>query len=250
MGNPVMNTYVVGDVHGRLGQLRALIGSLDYDPRRDRIIFLGDLIDRGEDSPGVVNYVLELKQESENLICLRGNHEQMLLDLIEYGDLLWLVPENGGALTIAQYGCNYIEETSTLSLQIPMSHLEFFNSMSPFYEDEQAYYVHAGLICGKHPSECDEETLRWKRDQVFFKRYNGKLCFFGHTPTRYLPSTNRKVSDIYICGSAVGVDTGCGPEDPLSCVHVETFKVYQSYADGRLDSYQAKLDDVPVVSGQ
>src|SRR5438128_5802137 len=154
-----MKTYVAGDVHGRLNQLKALIGSLDYDPKIDRLVFLGDLIDRGEDSPGVVNYVLELQAESPNLICLRGNHEQMLLDLIEFGDLLWLVPENGGALTIAQYGCKYIEETSTLSLQIPVAHLEFFNATSPYFEDENALYVHAGTAPGKHPSECDEETL-------------------------------------------------------------------------------------------
>ncbi|MEW6736638.1 MAG: metallophosphoesterase family protein [Acidobacteriota bacterium] len=242
-------TYVVGDVHGRLSQLKALIGNLDYDPKSDRLVFLGDLIDRGEDSPGVVNYVLELKDGSPNLICLRGNHEQMLLDLIEYGDLLWLVPENGGAITIAQYGCKYIEETSTLSLQIPIAHLEFFNTMLPFFEDENAYYVHAGLTMGKHPSECDEETLRWKRDPIFFKRYQGKLCFFGHTPTRYLPSNGtRKLQDIYVCGSAVGVDTGCGPDDPLSCVQVENMMVYQAFPDGRLESYQAKLGDVSSVA--
>jgi serine/threonine protein phosphatase 1 len=246
-----MRTYVVGDVHGRCNQLKALIGSLDYDPKHDRIIFLGDLIDRGEDSPGVVNYVLELQAKSPNLICLRGNHEQMLLDLIEFGDLLWLVPENGGALTIAQYGCKYIEETSTLSLQIPMAHLDFFNSMQPYFEDENAYYVHASLSCGKHPSECDEETLRWKRDPEFFKNYNGKPCFFGHTPTRYLPTNgNRKISDVYICGSAIGVDTGCGPEDPLSCVHVETFMVHQAFVDGRTLSYQAKLDDVSSIASR
>src|SRR5436309_371402 len=134
-----MNTYVVGDVHGRANQLKALISNLDYDPLSDRIILLGDLIDRGEDSPGVVNYALELQAESPNFVCLRGNHEQMLLDLIEYGDLLWLVPENGGSLTIAQYGCKYNEETSTLSLQIPIAHLEFFSAMLPFFEDENAY---------------------------------------------------------------------------------------------------------------
>src|SRR5215813_3694072 len=125
METSVMNTYVVGDIHGRLSQFKALVSSLDYDPKRDRIVLLGELIDRGEDSPGVVNYALELQEESPNFICLRGNHEQMLLDLIEFGDLLWLVPENGGAVTIAQYGCKYDEETSTLSLQIPAAHLEF-----------------------------------------------------------------------------------------------------------------------------
>jgi len=243
-----MKTYVIGDIHGRLTQLKALIESLDYDPLKDRIVLLGDLIDRGEDSPGVVNYAIELQEQSPNFICLRGNHEQMLLDLIEYGDLLWLVPENGGAITIAQYGCKYIEETSTLSLQIPVAHLEFYSNTLPYFEDENAYYVHAGITLGKHPSECDDETLRWKRDPVFFRRYNGKPCFFGHTPTRYLPPNGRKAQDVYVCGSAIGVDTGCGPDDPLSCVQVETMVVHQSYLDGRIVTYQAKLGNVPTVA--
>src|SRR5262249_7168464 len=141
------------------------------------------------------------------------------------------------------------EETSTLSLQIPAAHLEFFNSMESFFEDEHAFYVHAGLAVGKHPSECDEETLRWKRDPNFFRNYSGKLCFFGHTPTRYLPPNGtRKFNEVYICGTAVGVDTGCGPDEPLSCVHVETMKVYQCYPDGRLESYQAKLDDISSIA--
>ncbi|MCS6885339.1 MAG: metallophosphoesterase family protein [Acidobacteriota bacterium] len=237
-----MKTYVIGDVHGRLRQLKALIASLDYDPNHDRLIFLGDLIDRGEDSPGVVAYVLELRIESPHLVCLRGNHEQMLLDLIEHGDLLWLVPENGGAVTVAQYGCKYTEETSTLSIQIPGSHLEFFYEMLPYFEDELAYYVHAGLTPGKHPSECDEETLRWKRDPIFFKNYTGKLCFFGHTPTKYLPQAGLdREHGIYISGTAIGIDTGCGPEDPLSCVRVNDLTVYQSFPDGRIERYQAKL---------
>jgi serine/threonine protein phosphatase 1 len=239
-----MKTYVFGDVHGRLSQLKALVEHIDYDPQTDRLVFLGDLIDRGEDSPGVVNYVIELQQAGPNTICLRGNHEQMLLDLIEYGDLLWLVPENGGMVTIHQYGCKYIEETATLNLQIPMTHIEFFNGMLPYFEDAQAYYVHAGLSPGKHPAECDDETLRWKRDPNFFKNYHGKLCFFGHTPTRYLPVLGQKPTDVYICGTAVGVDTGCGPDDPLSCVQVETLQVYQAFANGRITSYQAKNNTV------
>ncbi|MBL8149572.1 MAG: serine/threonine protein phosphatase [Blastocatellia bacterium] len=249
MKNSVRKTYVIGDIHGRLTQLKALVSSLDYDPQQDRIILLGDLIDRGEDSPGVVNYALELQAESPNFVCLRGNHEQMMLDLIEYGDLLWLVPENGGAITIAQYGCKYIEETSTLSLQIPSSHIEFFSSMLPYFEDDNAYYIHASLTVGKHPSECDEETLRWKRDPTFFRNYHGKPCFFGHTPTRYLPPMGvAKLNGIYIWGSAIGVDTGCGPEDPLTCVQVETMKVYQAYPGGKLESYQARLGELPSVA--
>ncbi len=238
-----MNTYVIGDVHGRLSQLKALIGSVDYTPEKDRLVFLGDLIDRGEDSPGVIDYVIELQQTSPHTICLRGNHEQMLLDLIQHGDLLWLVPENGGASTIAQYGCHYIPESCTLSLHIPAAHLEFFTKLHPYFEDENAYYVHAGVTPGKHPSECDDETLLWKRDIDFFRNYQGKVCFFGHTPTRYLPLVNtRNLTDVYICGSAVGVDTGSGPDEPLSCVNVEKMRIYQAFPDGRLNSYQAKVD--------
>jgi serine/threonine protein phosphatase 1 len=236
------NTFVFGDVHGRARQLRDIVATLDYDPRQDQIVFVGDLIDRGEDSPGVVSYIMELQSENPNVVALRGNHEQMLLDLLDYGDPLWLIPENGGIQTLEQYGFEIDEATSTLAIGIPQSHLEFLRTLPFFYEDERALYVHAGVAAGKHPSECDPEILLWTRDLAFFTMYSAKPCFFGHTPARLLPAEGvRNPGEIYVCGSAIGLDTGCTMDDSLSCLHVEAQTVYHKYPAGGVLTYKLEI---------
>src|SRR5690242_9268543 len=99
-----MATYVIGDIHGRLELLDQLIGNVPWDVALDKIVFLGDLIDRGPNAPGVVNRVMELTQANSNIVVLRGNHEQMMLDCLDYGDLQWLIPENGGLASLSAYG--------------------------------------------------------------------------------------------------------------------------------------------------
>lgn len=126
------NTYVFGDIHGRARQLREILEAVDYDERHDRVIFVGDLIDRGDESPEVVECVLQLRRRNPNVVCLRGNHEQMLLDLLDYGDPLWLIPENGGIQTLQQYGFDIDENTASLAIGIPESHIEFLRSL-PFF---------------------------------------------------------------------------------------------------------------------
>jgi serine/threonine protein phosphatase 1 len=227
------STYVIGDIHGRSWLLDQLISDLPWDVRTDKIVFLGDLIDRGEDAPGVVERIIELKRNNPNVVVLKGNHEQMLLDTLEYGDLQWLIPENGGQATLEAYGNDLLELGKVEDIKIPGEHLEFLRSLEPYHEDEQAIYVHAGLSPGRAPAETPPEILLWSRNPSFFERYNGKLCFFGHTPTRFLPRSgrNRKFG-IYIKGSCIGLDTSGEDSSPLSCLRVETFTLYQAYRGG------------------
>ena len=93
-----MRTFVVGDIHGRCAQLLNLLDMLPRDPEKDTLVFLGDLIDRGADAPGCVDHVMKMTRENpERVICLRGNHEQMLMDFLEGETSIWLTP----ALTTA-----------------------------------------------------------------------------------------------------------------------------------------------------
>jgi serine/threonine protein phosphatase 1 len=106
-------------------------------------------------------------------------------------------------------------------------------SLPFFHEDGQAMYVHAGLVPGTPPAETDPDVLLWTRDLDFYKNYDGKLCFFGHTPTQYLPRGGRhRKFGIYIQGGCVGIDTSGEPDSPLSCIQVETFTLYQAYPTG------------------
>lgn len=228
-----MATYVIGDVHGRPLLVEQLIRNVPWDLENDKIVFLGDLIDRGNGARAVVDIVMNLARANKNVIVLRGNHEQMLLDCLDYGDLQWLIPENGGLATLSAYGFKLEDLKDVSDIKIPEDHVSFLRSLSFYHEDEQAIYVHAGLVPGESVSETDPDVLVWTRDLDFFKGYDGKLCFFGHTPTQYLPrdGRNRKFG-IYIHGSCVGIDTSGESDSPLSCIQVETFTLYQAHPSG------------------
>jgi len=121
----------------------------------------------------------------------------------------------------------------------PAEHLAFMEEMPFYYEDEFAIYVHAGLDEGKHPSESTQMSLLWMRDMDFYKNYRGKPCVFGHTPTPLLPLRGRLGRHgIYISHSAVGLDTGYNHHSPLSCLSLPDFNLYQTYVDGREETYQ------------
>jgi len=236
-----MPTYVIGDIHGRLKLLDQLIQNVPWNVVQDKIVFLGDLIDRGKDAPGVVNRVMEIASGNPNVVVLRGNHEQMMLDCLDYGDLQWLIPENGGLATLSSYGFELDQLKDVSDIKIPATHVEFIRNLPVFHEDEQAIYVHAGLVPGEHPSETDEDVLVWTRDLDFFKGYTGKLCFFGHTPTAFLPREGRNRRwGIYIHNACVGIDTSGEEGSPLSCIQVETFTLYQSYPSGTTEVERLK----------
>ena len=244
-----MKTFVVGDIHGRCAQLLNLLDMLPRDPENDTLVFLGDLIDRGADAPGCVTHILELSRENpERVICLRGNHEQMLMDFLENRSNLWLTPVVGGDRTFEQYTGEPVRVHSERDLEamrasfersFPREHLAFMEEMPFYYENEFAIYVHAGLDEGKHPSESTPMLLLWMRDMDFYKNYRGKPCIFGHTPTPLLPLRGRLGRHgIYISHSAVGLDTGYNHQSPLSCLSLPDFNLYQTYADGREETYQ------------
>ncbi len=244
-----MKTFVVGDVHGRCAQLLNLLDMLPRDESADTLVFLGDLIDRGPDAPGTVESVLEVQQKTpSHVTCLRGNHEQMLLEFIEGKSNIWITPVTGGERTFEQYtGRLAIAHTeaeleelrSTVEKSIPPKHLEFMRAMPFFHEDDYAIYVHAGLEKGKHPRDSSPQSLLWMRDMEFYKNYSGKLCLFGHTPTPFLPLRGRLGRHgIYMSKSAIGLDTGYNHTSPLSCLSLPDFTLYQAFADGRAETHQ------------
>jgi serine/threonine protein phosphatase 1 len=244
-----MKTFVVGDIHGRCAQLLNLLDMLPRDPANDSLIFLGDLVDRGANAPGCVEQVMNLcHADPEKVICLRGNHEQMLMDFVDGINNIWLSAVVGGEKTFEQYTGRSVQIDSEEDLaealrdfkaHLPAEHLEFFRQTPHFHEDELAIYVHAGLEEGKHPRESSEVSLLWLRNMDFFKNYRGKPCVFGHTPTPLLPFRGRLGRHgIYMSHSAVGLDTGYNHDSPLSCLSLPDFNLYQTYADGREESHQ------------
>jgi serine/threonine protein phosphatase 1 len=243
-----MKTFVVGDVHGRHAQLQRLLDMIPRDETTDTLVFLGDLIDRGADAPGCVDLVIKMRRENpERVLCLRGNHEQMLLDFIEGSANLWISPVTGGERTFEQYTGKRLQVTKEQDLDtarrdvehsVPSEHLDFFHALPYYYEDDYAIYVHAGLDRNKPPGETEPQALLWMRDMEFYKNYRGKPCIFGHTPTPLLPLRGRLGRHgIYISHSAIGIDTGYNVQSPLSCLSLPDFSLYQAFADGHEETH-------------
>jgi serine/threonine protein phosphatase 1 len=239
-----MKTFVIGDIHGRCALLHSLLDLLPRDESADKLVFLGDLIDRGPDVPGCVEHVLNLCSENpEQVICLRGNHEQMLLDFLDHDNLIWMETATGSDRTFEQYTesplrirteADFDSARDLLAEKIPADQIVFIRQLPLYHEDDFALYVHAGLESGKHPRESSAHALLWTRDMDFYKSYHGKPCVFGHTPTPFLPLRGRLGRHgIYLFHSAIGIDTGYNLHSPLSCLSLPDFTLYQTFADGR-----------------
>ena len=238
-----MTTFVVGDIHGRYAQLHALLDMMPREETTDTLVFLGDLIDRGPDVPGCVEHVLNLCRENpERVICLRGNHEQMLLDFLDEANMIWMESATGGDRTFEQYTeqplrlhteDDFDAARDLIAAKIPSQQIEFLRQLPLYHEDDYALYVHAGLEDGKHPSESSPHSLLWTRDMDFYKSYHGKPCVFGHTPTPFLPWRGRLGRHgIYVFNSAIGIDTGYNFQSPLTCLSLPDFTLHQAFADG------------------
>src|SRR5688572_25285944 len=125
-----MRSYVIGDIHGWLDELRCLIEGLPLESGV-RLGFLGDYIDRGQYSKGVVTYVLDLQKRNDlELVFLKGNHEDMFMAYLglpgEHGDMFLY---NGGAATLNSYGINSKNASlDEINDQIPRRHFEFFEN--------------------------------------------------------------------------------------------------------------------------
>ena len=244
-----MKTFVVGDIHGRCAQLYGLLEMLPRAPSTDTLVFLGDLIDRGPNIPGCVEHVLNLcREDPEKVICLRGNHEQMLLDFLDDASTIWMETATGGDRTFEQYTqtllrlrteADFDTARDLIAEKIPANQIEFMRQLPLYHEDDFALYVHAGLEKGKHPSESSSHALLWTRDEDFYKSYYGKPCVFGHTPTPFLPWRGRLGRHgIYVFNSAIGIDTGYNLQSPLTCLSLPDFTLYQTFADGQTATYQ------------
>lgn len=204
-------TYVIGDIHGMLSKLEQLLHKIPFNEKRDTLAFLGDYIDRGPDSQGVVNLVLNLVDRGLRVICLKGNHEQLFLDFLA-GRETHLFLLNGGTATLTSYRKN-----SKNSSVIPAQHLAFLNRLLPYYEMEDFILVHAGLKPGVSLEGQAEDDLYWIRQEFIQSKFDfGKRVIFGHTD----------FGAPYIDACKIGIDTGAAYGRRLTCVRLPDIVFY------------------------
>ncbi|MCB0561215.1 MAG: serine/threonine protein phosphatase [Lewinellaceae bacterium] len=201
-----MRRFAISDIHGCVRTLEALLEQIAFSSA-DELFLLGDYIDRGPDSKGVIDLILKLKAEGYRLHCLRGNHEALLLNSI--GGLtedheLWL--QNGGDMTMSSFGLSSIDSLHLISPK----YTEFLNQLEWYFETEGYILAHAGLdFRTAQPLEA-RQALIWIRnwyEQINREWLKGRIIVHGHTPVpRPLIVNQLKKLDKV---PALDIDAGC-----------------------------------------
>ena len=199
--------FIVGDIHGCLDMLKRLMDKIDWRPDEDRLVFLGDYVDRGADSRGVVDFILEISKTSPLVQCLMGNHENILLDFLNTGEPRMLII-NGGMPTLESYRIVNKKGDDPL---VPPDHMAFFQNLPLYIELDSYYVVHAGFRPGVEIEKQSLEDLTWIREPFIFSDYDfGKTVIFGHTP----------LAEPLVMDNKIGLDTGAVYGNRLTCLEI------------------------------
>lgn len=212
------NIFAIGDIHGHLNKLQEILKNLEINWKNDQIIFLGDYIDRGPDSKGVVNFLIDLKNKHENIIFCCGNHEDMLLDFINcdpldlsYNEKRYLFLRNGGYETLKSY-------KTKKDFDIPEEHMEFFENTVLYHETDDFMFSHAGH--NPYIKKQQRKDFLWTRELFINSKgseFTDKVCVFGHTSYK----------KPYIDDFKIGIDTGCAYGHDLTMVKLPEIKFFQ-----------------------
>ena len=187
----MLRVYAIGDIHGSLRALCRLITECerDADGRPMRLVFIGDYIDRGPDSRGVVEYIMNLQSRlAANAICLMGNHEALALSAID--DLNtenWIF--NGGDMTLRSYDVSSAPE-------LPAAHVGWLRSLRLAFDDGLRFFVHAGINPAKPLDRQDRHDLLWIREPFLSMQQDyGRLIVHGqYADQNWVAGTERKSS--------------------------------------------------------
>ncbi len=215
--------YAIGDVHGRLDLLESLTERIRRHAENlpaqtvRRIIMLGDYVDRGPESQGVIATLIGIPPLGFERVCLKGNHEALMEGFIRDPSIAsrWL--KNGGLATLESYGIvpEVIADASDAWLSqhlgdiLPESHRRFLARLMPFYECGDYYFAHAGVDPSLPLEAQTEEALLWIRKPFLSSRKNyGRVVVHGHTI----------VDQAEIHGNRIAIDTGAYAGGPLTCV--------------------------------
>jgi serine/threonine protein phosphatase 1 len=198
-----MRKIAISDIHGCIRTFRYLLEEKIRLQPEDHLFLLGDFIDRGPNSKGVIDYILELQQSGYQLTCLLGNHEEMLLRSFTESLMRDVWESNGGMETMMSFGVRTAEE-------IPDLYMDFFRELKLYHEEDNYIMVHAGLnLRDPNPFE-DRETILWSRKWNQFMNYHwldGRCILYGHTPHEKsdIKEQWKRLSDNqYLC-----IDGGC-----------------------------------------
>ncbi|MEM8753888.1 MAG: metallophosphoesterase [Pseudomonadota bacterium] len=233
---PPTRIYAIGDVHGHLDKLREVHRSIEEDLRATpaagphAILHIGDYVDRGPDSRGVIQFLIDGLAAKAPWICLLGNHDRMMhaflaarggRDPRASGKYFWLHPRLGGLATLRSYGVDAPDDVSEADASgyheafraaVPEPHRGFLESLRSRFVWGDWYFAHAGVAPGVPLSAQVEDDLIWIRGEFLESKLDyGATIVHGHTP----------VVDVEDHGNRIAIDTGAAYGGPLACVAFE-----------------------------
>jgi len=202
----------IGDIHGKLSKLQGLIEKIE-PAADDRLVFLGDYIDRGPDSFETIEYIIRLKTNLPNVVTLRGNHEDFVISLFMGNHSrrdreIWLTI-NGGDQTMASYRRHgvYLKE-----------HQEFYMNLPLFYEIEEYFFCHAGVRSGiPLDKQKASDLLEIREPFLSSKEKFGKIIVHGHD----------MVESPTVLPNRINIDTGAGRYGPLTAIDLPSLNIWQ-----------------------
>jgi len=216
--------YVIGDIHGRLDLYDALIDAIEADDAKaskaeTHMILLGDLVDRGPDSAGVIDRTRQWQMQ-RNVRILAGNHEEMFLGAFEKPDVLRHFLKHGGRETILSYGLDE-DEFITMTLDelfqaitkiVPKADLDYIAAFEECIPAGDYLFVHAGIDPSVPLDQQARKDMLWIRDR--FLNFDGpleKVVVHGHTI----------FDQVMDCGNRIGIDTGAFRSGVLTALVLE-----------------------------
>lgn len=208
---------VISDIHGELKLFDSLLEKVKYDADEDQLILLGDYVDRGPDSKGVLNRVSELKRNGA--VVLRGNHDEMMLNVVDgVSGALERWERNGALMTLQSYDSS-IESVKLSAGAEFEKHISLIREMDYYYETKDYIFVHAGVSPDTPVQKTDPHTFLWIRE-LFYEKYSGdKTVIFGHTPTSAI--RQEKNHDIYFGeNNIIGIDGAATYGGQLNCLEL------------------------------
>jgi serine/threonine protein phosphatase 1 len=220
-----MRTVAIGDIHGCALAFRALLDAVAPGPD-DRVVTLGDYVDRGPDSRSVLNRLIRLEEECR-LVAILGNHDEMLLQASR-GHYSSIYLGMGGLATLTSYGGSGPNDIAL----IPHEHIAFLERCVDSFEIDTHIFVHASYV--SHLPMCQQPVLalRWEslRDEVPAPHHSGKVVIAGHTSQR-----NGEILDL---GHIKCIDTCCYGGGWLTALNVRSGQIWQTNQAGELRTGQ------------
>lgn len=226
-----MRTIAIGDIHGCSVALARLLEAISPQPE-DAVIPLGDYIDRGPDSPGVLDQIIDLAARCR-LTPLLGNHEEMLLASMRGQASLHLWLACGGLATMKAYGSQAQFD------KIPARHIEFIDSCKLLHVEQDHFFVHANYDPQTPLEDQPRDVLLWLSLREFTPgpHCSGKTAVVGHTL-----QPDGKIRDL---GHLKCIDTGCYTGGWLTAIELESGRIWQANQRGELREFAG---DNPAMS--